>query len=262
MGTTSDRSSSVRGGSRDIDRRRPGADADGRRAEGLLETLEDRILLGGDHPSFMLPLDVGNSTPIVLDGDGLGNDTGTIDPAGDDDLFSFTAPSDDFVTVWADTVNTAMASELDSRVEVYDSAGMLVGQGSTQGQLTAGTFIDGWAGFVAQAGETYFVRVLSDQMMGAGSTGDYVVRVDAQTGTLTFDADMEFLEGTGEITIAGDDEVFRFEAGPGLDYDSLATIGRTWPRTSTGTSWTRSTRGWTSTTRTAQRSSAIARRAG
>jgi hypothetical protein len=201
------------------------------RPDSMLETLENRILLGGDHPSFMLPLDPGNSTEIVLDGNGIGNDTGIISPAGDDDLFSFVAPDSDFVTVWADTLNTAMASSLDSRVEVYDIDGMLVAQGSTQGTLTGGTLIDGWAGFVAEAGETYFVRVMSDMLMGVGATGDYVVRIDAKTAEIMLDTDDAstklFGQGaaTGTLAIAGNDAVFRVTTGADEAFDSMATIG-------------------------------------
>src|SRR5690606_33451692 len=69
-------------------------------------------------------------------------------------------------------------SQLDSRVEVYRLYGSLVVSGSSQGRLTSGTFDDGWAGFVAEPGELYFVRVMSDQSMGPRATGAYEIRIN------------------------------------------------------------------------------------
>ncbi|MFG0284075.1 MAG: hypothetical protein ACF8R7_06595 [Phycisphaerales bacterium JB039] len=211
---------------------RPGAS----RAVEHFESLENRVLLGGDHPSFMLPLSPTSGTEIVLDMNGDGSDTGTIEdttPDLFDDLFRFVAPADDFVRIWADTVNTAMPSDFDSRVEVYNLAGDLISSGSSQGRLTGGTFDDGWTGFIAQAGETYFVRVLSDQMMGAGATGDYIIRVN--TLSQTFDVQTNptpppgeprfgFGETDDEITTVGADEVYKLVIPSAQDFDSLATL--------------------------------------
>jgi hypothetical protein len=188
-----------------------------------LDTLEDRILLGGDHPSFALPLNVANSTVITLDGAGQGSDTGTIDPAMDDDLFSFVAPADDFVTVWADTFNTTSPSDLDSRVEVYAADGTIVASGSSSDILTAGFNNTGWGGFVATGGDTYFVRVLSDAGSGTSATGDYVIRVDAQSQDVAVGF---FGQGSAasSITIAGNDEIFKVTTRTGDAWDSLATF--------------------------------------
>ncbi|GIW74067.1 MAG: hypothetical protein KatS3mg103_0589 [Phycisphaerales bacterium] len=203
-----------------------------------LEPLEARILLGGDHPSFELPLTPTSGTQIVLDGmTGQGSVDGVIEgvtPDVADDLFRFVAPEDDFVTVWADTVNVMGGSDLDSRVEVYDISGMLVAQGSSQGQLTQGFFTDGWAGFVAQAGQTYFVRVLSDvDNAGQATTGGYTVRVDAITNKdLVIQTDPMAVppprfgtgSATGSIDLAGQDVVYRIEAGSDSAFDSLASF--------------------------------------
>lgn len=196
-----------------------------------LDQLENRILLGGDHPSFSLPLTPTSGTLIEIDPvTGVGTlpgglpVTGTIDPAGDDDLFRFTAPANDFVTVWADTVN-ATGSTLNSRVEVYNISGTVVASGSSQGTLTGGTFTDGWAGFVAEAGTQYFVRVRSDLPVGPGSTGNYIVRVDAITETLTLNAMTGNGNITGSITIAGNDIVYRMTIPSGAGFESLAAIG-------------------------------------
>ncbi len=196
-----------------------------------LDQLESRVVLGGDHPSFALPLTPTSGTLIEIDGvTGIGTlpgglpVEGTIDPAGDDDLFRFTAPANDFVTVWADTVN-ATGSTLNSRVEVYNIDGAVVASGSSQGTLTGGTFNDGWAGFVAEAGETYFVRVRSDIPVGAGSTGDYIVRVDAITTAFTINPVSGLGQAVASIGIAGNDIVYRLEIPAGDLFESLSAIG-------------------------------------
>lgn len=208
------------------------------RSVETMESLEARILLGGDHPSFELPLTPTSGTLIVLDGvTGEGQEDGIIEGLSGalaDDLFRFVAPQDDFVTVWADTINVAGGSDLDSRVEVYNIDGNLVAQGSSQGQLTQGFFRDGWAGFVAEAGETYFVRVLSDvDNQGQGTTGGYTIRVDAISNTdLVVETDPDALPPArfgagqilGSITLAGDDVVYRVQAGSDSAFNSLATF--------------------------------------
>lgn len=204
----------------------------------IMEQLEARILLGGDHPSFELPLTPTSGTEIVLDGTtGEGSVNGQIEgvtPDVADDLFRFVAPGSDFVTVWADTVNVMGGSDLDSRVEVYDINGALVAQGSSQGQLTQGFFTDGWAGFVAEAGETYFVRVLSDaDNAGQLTTGGYTIRVDGISNKdLVIETDPMVIppprfgtgSAVGSISLAGDDAVYRIEAGSDAAFDSLASF--------------------------------------
>lgn len=195
------------------------------------DQLESRVLLGGDHPSFMLPLTPTSGTLIEIDPvTGIGTlpgglpVTGMIDPAGDDDLFRFTAPANDFVTVWADTVN-ATGSTLNSRVEVYDITGTVVASGSSQGTLTGGTFSDGWAGFVAEAGTQYFVRIRSDVPVGPGSTGNYIVRVDAITTALNVDPNNGNGQAVATISIAGSDIVYRVNVPSGAAFESLTAIG-------------------------------------
>lgn len=203
-----------------------------------MESLEARILLGGDHPSFELPLTPTSGTEIILDAiTGEGAVDGIIEgTTGElaDDLFRFVAPQNDFVTVWADTVNVAGGSDLDSRVEVYDIDGNLVSEGSSQGLLTQGFFSDGWTGFVAEAGVTYFVRVLSDvDNQGQATTGGYTIRVDGITNTdLVIETDPDALpparfgagQVLGNISLAGDDTVYRVQAGSDDAFNSLATF--------------------------------------
>lgn len=203
----------------------------------VMEQLEARILLGGDHPSFELPLTPTSGTEIIIDGvTGEGTEDGIIEgvtPDLADDLFRFVAPQSDFVTVWADTINVG-GSDLDSRVEVYNIDGDLIAQGSSQGTLTGGFFGDGWAHFLSEAGETYFVRVLSDvDNAGQATTGAYTLRVDAITNTdLVIETDPMAMpparfgagEAAGTISLAGDDTVYRIEAGSDGAFDSLASF--------------------------------------
>jgi hypothetical protein len=192
-----------------------------------MDQLEARVLLGGDHPNLDLPLTPASGTLITLDaGTGEGTDTGTIGTSGDQDLFRFTAVATDFVRVWADTVNAA-GSTLNSRVEVYTLDGPPpIASGSNNGKLTAGTFVDGWAGFVAEAGKTYFVAVMSDVLNGGlGSTGDYILRIDGKSeGAIAPDPTTGEGTAAGNITLTGSDQVIVVTAGDGDLFDSLATF--------------------------------------
>lgn len=151
--------------------------------EFSLDMLEPRQMLGVDHPSFsQFP----SATAITLDGNGLGNVSGVINSTTDDDVFSFTAPATDFVSILADTVNST-GSTLNSRVEVYNSAGTRISftdnttaRGLNNGSLTTGIAKDGWFGFIAQTGQTYFIRVLSEN----NTQGNYQVFVDALSTSL------------------------------------------------------------------------------
>lgn len=148
---------------------------------GVMENLEPRVLLAGDHPSLV---DLPGGTEIFFDGDGRGVDTGVIETAGSNDLFKFTAPATDFVRILADTRNVAGGSSLNTRVRLYNSDGQLLRSSSGNGVLTAGTPTDAWLGFVATAGETYFIEVLSDASSGSSATGQYILRVNAASTDL------------------------------------------------------------------------------
>lgn len=151
--------------------------------EFALDMLEPRQMLGVDHPSFsQFP----SATAITLNGNGEGNVSGVINSTTDDDMFSFVAPANDFVSLVADTVNST-GSTLNSRVEVYNSAGTRItftdnatARGLNNGTLTTGVAKDGWFGFIATAGDTYFIRVLSEN----NTQGNYQVFVDAQSTSL------------------------------------------------------------------------------
>src|SRR5262245_30249675 len=112
-----------------------------------IERLEDRVLMAGDEPNFNQVFNTGTPiTPpsITLNAQGVGTSTtgngmSTIGIPGDNDVFSFQAPANDFVRIWADAINTG--STLDSRVEVYTGTlggnPTLVIAGNDQGVLTS-----------------------------------------------------------------------------------------------------------------------------
>lgn len=189
------------------------------------ENLENRVLLAGDQPGLSLFPD---SELLVLNG-GTGEVTfaGEISPALDDDVFSFVALADDFVTVFADTVTPV--SDLNSRVEVYiddpDNPGtpLLIDAQSGNGTLSAGTPTDGWVGFVSEIGETYYVRILSDVVSGTGATGAYMLRIDGLSTALAVDPSTGEGVVAANVTIEGVDTVYRVETGAGTEFDSLAT---------------------------------------
>lgn len=199
------------------------------------EPLEGRVLLADDHPNFGQVFNTPNPAPvvnIVLNGQGIGAASGVINYIPDNDMFRFTAPTTDFVTVWADTINEETGiSVLDSMVQVYrrnpNNSAVLVGTGRNSDLLTEGFNTDGWFGFIAQAGVEYFVRVLSEVTTGAAAMGAYVVRIDALTEPFTLDP------ATGEnpapingaITLTGNDRVYRFTTPNDPLFNSLITFG-------------------------------------
>lgn len=189
------------------------------RFEGL-DQLEQRILLGGDHPSFGLPLNSIGATPITVTA-GVGSATGIINPALDDDVFQFVAPSNELVSIWADTLSGASA--LNSRVEVYTEDALLVKASSNDGTLTGGLFTDGRAVFKAEAGTTYYVRVLSDVTTGTGSTGAYSIRVNAAINMLTFDG-LGTNTTVGSVDSNGSDVLYKITTGSGSEYNTVGMV--------------------------------------
>lgn len=209
-----------------------------------LESLEPRQLLAGNAPSFNEVFNVNNpATPpsITVDGAGAGSISGLISPQLDNDVFTFTATRDDFVRVWADALNSA--SSLDSRVEVYTArAGTgnsliptLIASGSNNGTLTSGTFRDGWAGFTARTGTTYYILVRSDNASGSGSTGNYILRLnDLSTAVPAPNATTGESNVNGTISLRGSDVVYRYDVPSSPNFDGLATITAKPPVASNG----------------------------
>lgn len=214
----------------------------GRLPEAWLETLENRVLLAGDHPSLA---NFPSATSITINASGNGSLTGNVETAGSDDLLKFVAPVNGFVKVAAAADRTDPFNVLDSRIEIYSgtTTPTLIYNGSSYFERPDGNTLvgdrvntDGIVGFTATQGTTYYVRVLSDRSSGSGSTGKYSVVITAK------DADPEgitsvALNGTTGLgsqagtLIASDYDVFQFTA-PGADFvsvrgDTLNSVGST-----------------------------------
>ena len=200
--------------------------------QGGVETLEPRQYLFGDHPSFS---DFPSADAIAINGTtGLGSLAGVIEQAGTDDLFSFVAPANDFVSILADAQNAA--STLNSQLRLYNSSGQQLQLSSGNDTLTAGTPTDAWIGFVATAGQTYYVGVRADTNSGNTATGAYTLRIDAITtkmsvkatapgqGNLHLSSLASTRAVTGGLTLVQQDVIYEFTTPSGDEYDSLSTF--------------------------------------
>ncbi|MCG3122899.1 MAG: hypothetical protein GIKADHBN_01303 [Phycisphaerales bacterium] len=200
------------------------------------EPLERRVMLAGDHPSLsQFP----TATVITLDANGIGAVAGIIEPLGPgitekNDLFQFTATTQDFVAVYADA--QASGSTLNSRLAIYedngsgvavqarDAFGNLIAPQSGNGALSAGNPTDGWIGFVAAEGKTYYVLVGTDAATGPTASGNYTVRVDALTTALDPAADTGEAIASGDLTRVQEDIIYKVQTGSDALFDSLSTI--------------------------------------
>lgn len=196
------------------------------------EPLESRVMMSGDHPSLS---DFPSATTITLDVNGIGAVAGIIEPTGEkNDLFQFAAPAQDFVSVYADA--QASGSTLNSRLEIYedngsgvavqgrDAFGNLIAPQSGNGSLSSGTPKDGWIGFVAAAGKTYYVVVGTDASSGPAASGDYTVRVDALTSAIIPDPDTGEVTDSGSLARMGEDVIYALTTGSTDTFDTLSTF--------------------------------------
>lgn len=193
------------------------------------EALEPRILLSGDHPGIDEVFGPSNTPPtvipILMDGTGVGlgqigdvpNDTG--------DFFQFTATQDGFVSVLAQT----LGSGLDSALELYQTDGTKISAdtaGLDNGTTARGFDSDGWLGFIAEAGETYYLRVLGE----SGTTGVYAVHINTANTGLTLDSTTGYVRtgsGTGQqesISTLQEDVLYTFTTPDLEKFDSLGSI--------------------------------------
>lgn len=198
----------------------------------VTEPLESRVMLSGDHPSLS---NFPSATTITLDVNGIGAVAGTIEPSGEkNDLFKFTAPAQDFVSVYADAQTSG--STLNSRLEIYedngsgvaiqgrDAFGNLIAPQSGNGTLSSGIPKDGWIGFVAAAGKTYYVVVGTDSASGPAASGDYTVRVDALTKAITPADDTGEVTDGGTLTRMGEDFIYKVTTGSSDAFNSLSSF--------------------------------------
>ncbi|MGP1272848.1 MAG: sensory rhodopsin transducer [Phycisphaerales bacterium] len=205
-------------------------------AQSSFEALEPRILLSGDHPGFdeVFP-DSGPATlptEIVLTS-GFGVAFGQIEDVPNDtgDFFRFTASTSGFVSVLAADLSTPGQTALNTAVEVYLPNGTeLTGDsdGLNNGTLArAGLVSDGWHGFVAQAGQEYYIRVIGenrDQIDGPGGEGNYSISINAAVTTLALDANGVARTGTNTPESLGggqQDLLYTFTTPDDPSYNSL-----------------------------------------
>jgi hypothetical protein len=213
-----------------------GVDANGARGMVSMEGFETRILLEG---SF------GNPVDILLDVDGRGSSPGEInplDPSTDNDYYRFTAPANDFVRILADTSNEGTASNLNTRISVYRDDQTLIGSGTNNGTLTSGLARDGWFGFVAEEGASYFIIVSSE----GTAQGTYTLTIDALSTDFTVGGELPADVGIGreldspvpnlqtgmppitpilgQLERRQQDIVYRYVAPTTDGYDSLVTV--------------------------------------
>ena len=196
---------------------------------GAFEALEPRILLSGDHPGFDDVFGPTNAPPTVItidmNGDGAG--FGTIgDVANDDgDFFQFTATQDGFVSILGQT----FADGLDTALELYSTDGTKLSgdtEGLDNGTTARGLAPDGWLGFVAEMGETYYIRVIGE----SATTGAYALRVHTANQTLTINSSTGIAR-TGsdtndeqEIASLQSDIIYSFTTPDLEKFDSIGSI--------------------------------------
>ena len=196
----------------------------------------DRVTIAGATPSgfngtFVIA-SVPDNTHFTFASTTAGAATGTITAAGWD-----------FVSAYADTITTAVASTLDSSIEVYNSAGQLITSGSNNSGATAGVVSlglypsvlpagvtnrapDGWAGFEGQAGETYYIRVKADSTIDGGRTafGDYILRVDAASVATVVDQNPDVVIGPATVPNVDFGRVFNENTLTGLEEDIVYRV--------------------------------------
>ncbi len=196
---------------------------------GAFEALEPRILLSGDHPGFDDVFGPTNTPPtvITIDGNGDGAGFGTIGDVADDDgdFFQFTATQDGFVSILGQT----FADGLDTALELYSTDGTKLSgddEGLDNGTTARGLAPDGWLGFVAEAGETYYIRILGED----DTTGAYALRVHTTNVELTINSTTGIAR-TGsdigdeqEIESLQSDVIYTFTTPDLEKFDSIGSI--------------------------------------
>lgn len=194
------------------------------------EALEPRILLSGDHPGIDDVFDdVSPVAPtiIALDGDGRGMDTGEIgDVMGDDgDFFQFTAAQDGFVSILGQT----SGSGLNSALELYQTDGTQISdptEGLNNGTTARGLDNDGWLGFTAEAGETYYIRVVGE----SSTTGTYTLKINAGNNVLAVDPATGFARTGSDVGDAESisefqqDQLYTFTTPDDESFNSLGSL--------------------------------------
>ncbi|QQS09368.1 MAG: hypothetical protein IPK69_01725 [Phycisphaerales bacterium] len=204
----------------------------------MLEGLEQRTLLEGSFAT---------AVPVLLT-NGEGSQGGAITPATpttDNDFFQFVMPGNpgdtNFVSILADTANETPTSSLNTKVSVFRASDLTtpLATGNTNGILSTGTARDGWAGFIGEAGQTYFVVVSSDTTGAPVGTGTYTLRVRTNSTFVESNPDTGILRDpalfdpaapdltaapTAIIDILQDEAVFKWTVPNDPEFNGLATF--------------------------------------
>ncbi len=193
------------------------------------EALEPRILLSGDHPGIDDVFGPSNTPPtvITIGMDGTGTGFGVIGDVANDsgDFFQFTASQDGFVSVLANTFGAA----LDTALELYSPDGTKLSaddEGFDNGTTARGFGPDGWLGFVAEAGETYYLRVIGED----ATTGSYALQVNTANTELTVNSSTGYVTTGSELTqwqeisALQQDLLYSFTTPDLEKFDSLGSI--------------------------------------
>lgn len=155
---------------------------------------------------------------------GRGQAAGTVAPTriGDDNVFKVTTLSDAIFDSLATINATATPNGLDTRLDVYDSQGMLIAQDSETGRLqTAFTTIR------SSIDNTFYVRVRSDEFVpgSPGASGAYTLVVDAAAEGQVVDPVIRQVMDTGALADGYDTGHFSFQAqGTGLTIITVVGI--------------------------------------
>lgn len=192
----------------------------------IIQQLESRCLLSGEGDIVGDTIAEASNLGILVAG-GFQFEFGTIDEAGDLDVYEFQVSSSGLVSIDLG----ADFSVLDTVLTLRDSSGNVLAFNDDSG--FGGT--DSFLTFAAQAGETYFVEA-----SGFGtSTGDFFLSLSHDIGdtpAAALDLGSLPLEGTQQflsaIDVSGDRDVFQFQtetAGQlnvrlGADFSSLDTV--------------------------------------
>jgi hypothetical protein len=130
----------------------------------------------------VIPCDLDAFDPIS----GSGFASGDLDSADVDDFFRFTADRNGFVSVLAfentQALNTAVEVYLPDGTELTGPSDGLNNSGPARG-----TPSDGWFGFVAQAGQEYYIRVIAENAASINPTtpAGYVLQLNVNNTAVT-----------------------------------------------------------------------------
>ncbi|MBK7404725.1 MAG: hypothetical protein IPJ41_08840 [Phycisphaerales bacterium] len=201
--------------------------AAGQATDTSLETLESRVLLSDPGSTF------NTAQELLLDGNGQATYDDALPNTSDVDMYTFSLTSPDFTTILADAVNggDTFADRVDTKIELFDYQGNLLGTGLDSGKLTGGTPKDAWYGFVPTASQknpntglyTYYVKVTAQAGPQNGATGAYSVRVDGQTTEIVHSGTATEKTTSGTLTLPLQDIVYHVTTTSSNVWNSLAT---------------------------------------